>query len=284
MHTPSAPSDRALRTPGGLVFGARAVPARQPEILEAVLSSIGREGRLCVFDLDSTLLHNHARQARIVREYGAAHGLAALAVCTTAHVVSWDLGDTLQMLGLQPAAAEAILPPLKAFWKERFFTSPYCADDQPIAGARSFLEAVLAKGGRIVYLTGRDTTMAPGTLESFARAGFPLPDGGALSSARVQLWCKPAPELDDDAWKVGRRALLSESGGVACAFDNEPLHVNAYKEAFPRAAVVHLDTDHSGRPVPVRDDIPSIHDFVRGDAVVAAGDRAAAARAATSGT
>jgi len=52
------------------------------------------------------------------------------------------------------------------------------------------------------------------------------------------------------------------SSAVACAFDNEPTHVNAYKRSFPEAAVVHLDTDHSRRPVEVLPEIPSIHDFV----------------------
>jgi hypothetical protein len=63
--------------------------------------------------------------------------------------------------------------------------------------------------------------------------------------------------------------------------------VNSYKEAFPRAVVVHLDTDHSGRPVPVRDDIPSIHDFVRGEGggpSAPVGGGAPATRAGPSGT
>ena len=36
----------------------------------------------------------------------------------------------------------------------------------------------------------------------------------------------------------------------------------AYKVSFPDAVVVHLDTDHSRRPVEVLESIPSIHDFV----------------------
>jgi hypothetical protein len=50
--------------------------------------------------------------------------------------------------------------------------------------------------------------------------------------------------------------------GIVAAFDNEPTHDNAYKRSFPDAVVVHLDTDHSRRPVEVLADIPSIHDFV----------------------
>ena len=38
--------------------------------------------------------------------------------------------------------------------------------------------------------------------------------------------------------------------------------MNAYKRSFPDAVVVHLDTDHSRRPVNVLPEVPSIHDFV----------------------
>jgi hypothetical protein len=50
-------------------------------------------------------------------------------------------------------------------------------------------------------------------------------------------------------------------GRVAVAFDNEPTHVNAYARAWPGAIVIHLDTDHSPRPVEVLPGIPSIADF-----------------------
>jgi hypothetical protein len=263
MHTSTVLPARVVRTPGGLVFGARAVPGQQREILDAALGAVGHAGRFCAFDLDSTLLHNHSRQARIVREFGAERGLPALATCGAEQVVSWDLRDTLLLLGLEAAEVDAILPALRACWRDRFFTSDYCADDQPVAGASAYLEEALARGGRLVYLTGRDAAMEAGTRVSFARAGFPLPDGAPLADSRVQLWCKPDPALDDDAWKRSRYQLLAAHGGVACAFDNEPVHVNGYKVAFPGAAVVHLDTDHSGRPVAVRDDIPSVHDFLR---------------------
>ena len=99
--------------------------------------------------------------------------------------------------------------------------------------------------------------MGRGTIESFRNAGFPLPDG-----SRVQLWLKPKLDDDDDAWKEICHRRLIELRGIACAFDNEPTHVNAYKRSFPQALVVHLDTDHSRRPVEVLADIPSIHDFV----------------------
>ncbi len=238
-------------------FGARANRAEQTRILKSALDAIRAERPAAAFDLDSTLLVNKARQARIVREFGAASGHLLLAGCQPSAIVSWDLRDSARLCGLDEDEAQAIHPALKVFWRERFFTSEYCRDDTPVAGASEFLREVLKAGGEILYITGRHLEMSAGTLESFRRAGFPLPD-----EKRVQLWLKPALEDDDDAWKEICHRRLIDLRHIACAFDNEPTHVNAYKRSFPDAVVVHLDTDHSGRPVQVLPDVPSIHDFV----------------------
>jgi len=238
-------------------FGSRAQRTEQTRILRAALSSISQRRPAAAFDLDSTLLVNQVRQARIVHEYGAARGDARLASCTPEAVVSWDLRDTALLCGLSTVESEAILGDLKSFWRERFFTSAYCRDDTPVPGARAFLESVLQAGGEILYITGRHEEMGEGTLESFRHAGFPMPE-----SDRVQLWLKPRAEDDDDRWKEICHQRLLGLRGLSCAFDNEPTHVNAYKKSFPEAVVVHLDTDHSRRPVAVLPDIPSIHDFV----------------------
>ena len=238
-------------------FGVRANRADQSRILQSALDSIRPERPAAAFDLDSTLLVNKTRQARIVRELGEAVGDRRLAACQPEAVVSWDLRDTARLCGLSEQEIKAIVPQLRDFWKARFFTSEYCRDDTPVAGARDYLRAVLDLGGEILYITGRHEQMADGTLESFRNAGFPLPDGKS-----VQLWLKPNLDDDDDAWKEICHRRLIALRGIACAFDNEPTHVNAYKRSFPDAVVVHLDTDHSGRPVDVLPDIPSIQDFV----------------------
>jgi hypothetical protein len=238
-------------------FGSRAQRQEQTRILRGALSAISAARPAVAFDLDSTLLMNKDRQARIVREYGAARGDARLAACRPDAVVSWDLRDTALLCGLSALEAEAVYKGLKEFWRDRFFTSTYCADDTPVEGARAFLEAVLQAGGEILYITGRHEEMGAGTLESFRRAGFPLPQG-----ERVQLWLKPRAPDDDDRWKEICHQRLLALRGISGAFDNEPTHVNAYKKSFPDAVVVHLDTDHSRRPVEVRPDVPSIRDFV----------------------
>lgn len=237
-------------------FGARAVPADQTRILRAALEAIQPDRPAAAFDLDSTILSNKPRQARIVREFGRERGIAQLARCPPEAIVSWDLRDTMRACGLSREEAEGLDADLRRYWRERFFTSEYCREDEPIAGAADYLRRVLGAGGEVLYVTGRHAGMGPGTLDSFRRAGFPLPDG-----SQVQLWLKPRLDDDDDRWKEICQARLLELSGLACAFDNEPIHVNAYKRAFPEARVVHLDTDHSGRPVAVRPDVPSIVDF-----------------------
>ena len=247
--TPAIPSWQAA-------FGSRVVATEQTRILRSALEGIRSARPAAAFDLDSTLLMNHARQARIVREFGAAQGDGRLARCPPEAIVSWDLRDSARLCGLSAEEAEEVFPRLKEFWSHRFFTSDYCRDDLPVAGARDFLARVLERGGEILYITGRHQEMGEGTIESFRRAGFPLPDGG-----RVQLWLKPALPDDDDRWKEICHERLLSMRGIACAFDNEPTHVNAYKRSFPDAVIVHLDTDHSRRPVDVLPSIPSIADF-----------------------
>ncbi len=260
---PSRPADRLPKDQISgvhvLAFGSRARPADQGRILRAALDAVGSTGGLAAFDLDSTLLSNKPRQARIVREFGAARGDARLAACPPENIISWDMRDSLLLCGLSREEVAAAIPTLREFWKARFFTSDYCQDDLPIDGAVQFVRSMLERGGRVLYLTGRHTEMGKGTLESFRRAGFPLP-----GEARVELWLKPAFADNDDEFKELSHGKLAGQGGIAAAFDNEPTHVNAYKKAFPEGFVVHLDTDHSGRPVEVLPSIPSVVDFTMG--------------------
>jgi hypothetical protein len=234
-------------------------PAAQDEILlevERRARAAGPRGAV-VFDLDSTLLDNRGRQARILREYGAVQGLAALRNTEPRHFTSWSLTDTLCHLGLPEEEAQRLAPELRVYWRERFFTSEYCYDDIPLPGAVEYVQALLATGCRIVYCTGRHTAMGEGTVTSFRSGGLPLPDQKA-----VHLLLKPNFEMSDDAWKQSAVRLIDALGEVVAAFDNEPAHVNVYATACPAARVVHLATDDSARPIPLAPGVPSIAHFV----------------------
>ena len=75
-------------------FGSRAARAEQNQILRGALDALRPERPAAAFDLDSTLLMNRVRQARIIREYGAMKGDPRLAACPPEAVVSWDLRET----------------------------------------------------------------------------------------------------------------------------------------------------------------------------------------------
>lgn len=236
----------------------RARPEAQASILAEVLARARAAAPrgVAVFDLDSTLLDNRPRQARILREYGAQAGVAALAAAAADHWESWDLADALRAAGLGPLEVARHLLPARRHWSARFFTSEYCREDVPVPGAPAFVRRVVVAGAQVAYVTGRPGRMAQGTLDVFRREGLPLPDG-----ARVHLLMKPDAPLGDDEWKSLAAARVAALGPVVAAFDNEPAHVNGYAMAWPEALCVHLDTDHSPRPIRVLDHVPSIRDF-----------------------
>jgi hypothetical protein len=244
-------------------MAGRARPEDQGRILLEVLerAAAGAPRGLVIFDLDSTLLDNTPRQARILREYGRAAGVPQLRSARPEHWEGWDLARALANAGLPPTEVARHLAPARRFWAERFFTSRYCRLDRPAPGAAEFVRAVAAAGARVAYVTGRPTRMERGTLAAFAEAGFPLPDRW-----RVHLLMNPHADLDDDGWKALARAQVDRLGPVVAAFDNEPAHVNGYALAWPEACCVHLDTDHSGRPVEVLARVPSVRDFRLGPA------------------
>lgn len=216
--------------------------------LERILAIAQKSGPsgLLVFDLDSTVFDNRPRQARIVREFGAARGLPALLQCQPWHFTSgWDLRGATTASGLSAKESETIYADLKAFWQERFFTSDYCRDDIEIVGAPRYLHALDYAKARVIYVTGRHEGMRAGTEACLERCRMPMPSAGG----HVQLFMKPELRDDDDAYKREAHAHLKSMGTVLAAFDNEPMHINDYAAKFPEAIPVHLATDHSDRKV-----------------------------------
>ena len=229
------------------------------QVLRDVLArarSLGSRAVLA-FDLDSTLFDNRPRQARILREFGLAQAHEKLGLCGPQHWNSgFDMRGAMRNCGLTEQEVEAHYAAARDFWLERFFTSDYCVDDVLIEGAAVFTRAVVATGARLVYVTGRHEGMRAGTEGCMRRQGLPLPDG-----ERIHLVMKPHARDDDDAFKREAHARLGAWGEVVAAFDNEPTHANDYLRRFPQARVIHLATDHSGRPVPLLEGIVSVPHF-----------------------
>jgi hypothetical protein len=209
------------------------------------------------FDLDSTLFDNRPRQARILREFGTVRGLTPLGACVASHWSSgWDMKAAMRNCGLSSEQIEAVYEEARVFWQERFFTSEYCVEDVAIQGASPFTHAVVGTGAQLAYVTGRHEGMRQGTVEAMRRAGMALPGEGL-----THLIMKPTLRESDDAFKRVAHAQLGTLGQVIAAFDNEPTHVNDYLTRFPQATVVHLATDHSGRPVQLLEAVVSIPHF-----------------------
>jgi hypothetical protein len=163
----------------------------------------------------------------------------------------------MRATGLGEAEVVAHAGPARAFWLERFFTSAYCVDDRPLAGAVAYVAAIHGSGARVAYVTGRHEEMRAGTLACFGRHAIVPPDGD-----RVRLLMKPTLAEHDDAYKERIYLELHGLGRVDAAFDNEPTHINGYRRAFPDARAIHLATDHSMREVQLLPGIPSIRDFL----------------------
>jgi hypothetical protein len=164
-----------------MIASARNPLTYDPTVLERVLARVrALPGAVVVFDLDSTLLDNKPRQARILREFGAARGIPALAAARSEHWVDWSIQHAMANAGLGSDEIARLAEDAKQFWRDRFFTSEYCRDDEPIAGAHEYLDAVVEAGGFIAYCTGRHEQMRAGTVENFTRLGYPVPGPRAL--------------------------------------------------------------------------------------------------------
>lgn len=271
VKSPATTSTEAAAESSGAPAGSGPAPrwtaahgrAVDPQILHRVLGRIKERAKgqgaksLVLFDLDSTLLDNKPRQARILREFGAARAIRELTTCTAEMFVDWSLRKPMQACGLSEQETLALEPEARHFWRQHFFTSAYCVDDIANPGAQQYVAQVLDAGAQVLYCTGRHVPMREGTLQCFAREGFPLPD-----DRRVHLLMKPTLEQHDDEWKVVARQHIKGFGELLAAFDNEPTHINSYHEHFPEALCVHLLTDDSARGIAVLPGVISIRDFI----------------------
>ena len=202
------------------------------------------------FDLDSTLLDNRPRQAKIVRDFGKARGLSLLQACKPDCFISgWDLEDALLRCGLSQDELAGCMVEVRRFWQERFFSSAYCIEDIPLPGAKAYVDACLKTGAQLIFITGRPEEMEEGTIACLKKHGMPTPGG------RVHLLMKPSAQKDEDLFKRQAHNRIPSLGELIAVFDNEPTHINDYARQFPDALAFWLDTGHSGRDVEL---LPSI--------------------------
>ena len=203
-------------------------------------------------DLDGCLIDNRPRQVGILRRYAARHGTDELYKVRVEHFQSWTLSVTLRSAGVQ--AFDGYYDDLMRFWTDAFFSSEDLYLDEAMPGAVRFVRDLQGRGLKVVYLTARDHTVHDGTWESLGRFGFPL-DGALLHTL---------DDLSREFHSYKRQAALSLAhlGPPALFMDNEPSIVNTYRETFPDALTIFVDTDRSPRPDQPHPELPVIRGFL----------------------
>ncbi len=227
---------------------------------DALLDSIvarAEPGRAAVFDLDGCLFDTRPRQVRIFRELAAQQGWAQLCSVREEHFLDWSLRTTMLNAGIAPDWVEAHEPLVRAWWEKCFFSSPYVIYDHAMPGAPSLVRAVWERGAQVVYLTGRDIAMVPGTEIALRAFGFPY------NAVRTSLLMKPRFDTDDTEFKEGALESIADLGPTTIYLDNEPANLNIYKRRHPNAHVVFVETDHSPRPDEPGPTIPWLRSFWR---------------------
>lgn len=228
----------------------RGRPTHQPAALRSLLDRVGQtaasgKAPVILFDLDDTLIDTAYRHMTIIKEFAgqadvqgrfpdAARKMGALGYGG----VRYQLVDTLNAVGV--AEAEKILPELTTFWSARFFDNAYLLLDQANAGAVDYVRETIARGGTVVYLTGRWEQMRLGTEQSMKGMGFPLANG-----RNVFLMMKPDRQQSDIDFKKAAFDEIARLGEVVGGCENEPANVNAYQQRFPEGIYIFLDTRHS---------------------------------------
>jgi hypothetical protein len=223
--------------------------AEQDALLDRIAAT-AVPGSVGVFDLDGCLFDNRPRQIRILRELASRENLPELYRVEAQHFRDWSLAHTFANAGVP----EHLVPRAEAEWKRRFFTSEYVRYDHAMPGAAALVRGCYGSGMRVIYFTGRDDSMRPGTEEALERFGFPYRDPA------VQLVTKPRSDLDDVAFKT---EALEHLGPVHLYVDNEPANVNVVHARHPKALVVFFESDHSDRPDEPHPDLPWLRSFVR---------------------
>lgn len=254
------------------VFGAEWIrashfhPLNEREVLARVLELARQTTRPTVlFDLDSTLYEVGPRTFQILKEWCETPAAARCAPLQGAlrglrlDQVGYSLVDTLTGLGLSTEDHEivALLPELKAYWSERFFSSAYLKWDRAYPGAARFAHELYAMGLTVVYLTGRDEPrMGDGTRDNLVRDGFPWGE-------RTELLLKSHFEKPDLEHKRDAAASVRRHGNLVASFENEPVNLVALAELFPDAMHVFVETVYSDHVAPLGRELYRIRGFGR---------------------
>lgn len=153
----------------------------------------------------------------------------------------WGIREGLERTGFSESENREFWRDLHDFWTARFFAAAHLHRDVPIPGAVEYVQAVLARGAHIMYLTGREQELfLSGTRQSLRDLGFPV------EHERVRLVLKPHAKIADAEFKVEvlRHELPIRS--EIWLFENEPVNLNLMRRECPAVHLVLIESAHSG--------------------------------------
>jgi hypothetical protein len=242
------------------VSGSIFHPMEQAEVLKKVLEAVRHlnflnQRPMVLLDLDSTLYEVSARTLTILNEllshsdFVLPLGMRELILELTLERIGYSLPDTFRLSGVHVEKEpewQRVLPIIRDFWKDRFFSDPYLSFDRPYAGAAEYVKALHGAGAEIVYLTGREAArMKEGTKKNLVRDGFPW------EVPRTHLWMKENSQWDDLYHKQHTARSLLSLGTPVASFENEPRNIAGLIEVFPEAMHIFVETICSELPAPV---------------------------------
>lgn len=211
---------------------------------------------LGVFDLDSTLFNVSTRTKRILTEFAELHQINELKDVEV-KPEDWGIKEAVVRAGFALEKDIELLKKLRDFWSERFFSSEYLHFDVPYLGAISFVLDLENSGCEINYLTGRDEKrMKKGSFEVLKKWGFPVNENN--------LFLKPELQVEDELFKLDWFQKLNHSEYKKIFFfENEPVNINAIKDACPEVEIIYLDTTHARKQEVTHQSIGKIKNFSR---------------------
>jgi len=214
---------------------------------DLALSSKSKE-KIIFFDLDSTIYDLTNRQATILKEFSKAYlgegdfsPIAQRIIAADFQRFPFYAEDALKEKGIP------IHPVFKkyfyAFWYERFFSNEYVAHDLLEDGILEFVEWLVDRDIKVVYLTGRDMPrMGEGTQQKLLRDG--------LLQKGEQLLLKPNSSMIDKEYKLDMVRSYFAEGKQVMFIDNEASNSNYIWQHMPDVINVFYDTVHSGSEEP----------------------------------
>jgi hypothetical protein len=195
------------------------------------------EKAVVVLDIDDTLSNGKAR----LRRAAAGAGLRSRGLRNREDMYA-GLGEAAQKVA-------------RAKFDE-IYNDPELAElDTAQRGAIAFVKAVMAAGGRVVYVSGRWESQREATVAHLRRMGLPIP-------AAKDILLNPNEKQRSIEWKKQARRRIARRGRTIAVFDNEAQAVMAYKARFPGARAFRLATFRFGdAPSEVPDDVVVLEDF-----------------------